>query len=116
MYYLSPDNKPLALGCNAGFCHYPARIGNLNPSDFLQVFLTFRPSGPVAIPYKILHFHEFHGTLRGSGHCGFEGPREELVVAYRLGQGLCFKATCVRLACTSHIPCRIWQTTRVPRA
>jgi hypothetical protein len=64
MYYLSPDNKPLALGCNAGFCHYPARIGNLNPSDFLQVFLTFRPSGAVAIPYKIFHFHEFHGTQR----------------------------------------------------
>ena len=38
MYYLNPDNKPLALGCWTRFFHYPARIGDRNPSDFFRVF------------------------------------------------------------------------------
>jgi len=38
MYYLNPDNKPLALWCWTRVFHYPARIGDRNPSDFFQVF------------------------------------------------------------------------------
>lgn len=38
MYDLNPDNKPLALGCRTRVFHYPARIGNRNPSDFFQVY------------------------------------------------------------------------------
>jgi hypothetical protein len=38
MYDLNPDNKPLALGCWTRAFHYPARIGDRNPSDFFQVF------------------------------------------------------------------------------
>ena len=45
MYYLNPDNKPLALGCRTRVFHYPARIGDLNPSDFFQVFSESHPSG-----------------------------------------------------------------------
>ena len=45
MYDLNPDNKPLALGCRTRAVHYPARIDDRNPSDFLKVFSASHSSG-----------------------------------------------------------------------
>jgi hypothetical protein len=50
MYDLNPDNKPLALGCWTRVFHYPARIGDRNPSDIFQVFSHHIHPGRDAIP------------------------------------------------------------------
>ena len=65
MNYLNPDNKPLATGFWTKAFRYPARIGDLNPSDFFQVLLYSHRRTPCL--YLSYSSPNFADTARSSG-------------------------------------------------